>query len=378
MPQRQPQKSDTPLLDFIASIPGRLKNVVVSYWRTRLLNRIICVILALLVVWTGVMYGVAEWYIYKHRNEPVTFGATFIKEYAEYYGLDAKETLNAMINDLGIRKFRLVSYWKDIEAVKGTYDFSGLDWQFDMIAKAGGKVSLAIGIRQPRWPECHEPEWAKGKPTDEWYPHLKNFMTAVINHYKNNQILESYQLENEFFMSVFGECTDFDRNRLIDEYNHVKSLDPNRTVIISRSNNWIGVPLGKPRPDMFAISVYKRVWDKTFTKRYFEYPLPAWFYAMLAGWGEILTGRNMIIHELQAESWLPEGFDMRTASVDEQDKSLNQERLRHRMQYGKATGMKDIYLWGVEWWYWRKTHLGDPNLWNAAKDVIEETNANYP
>jgi Beta-galactosidase len=338
-----------------------------------LVRRVVIILLTIVLFWVGSMYGIAQWYIWKHRNEPLTYGVTFIPSYAEYFGLDAKQTMDAIINDLGVRRFRLVSYWEQIEATPGVYDFSGLDWQFEKAAKVNADVSLAIGLRQPRWPECHMPERLKKEPREVWYPQLKAFMTKVIERYKDHSALKSYQLENEFFLSAFGECEDFDRDRLIDEYNLVKQLDPDTKLIISRSNNALGLPVGQPRPDEFAISVYKRVWDKTITKRYFEYPFPAWFYGFLAGAGEIITGKTMIIHELQAESWLPEGMRMPDASIEEQNKSLNAERLHDRFVYGKATGMKQIDLWGVEWWYWRMVHLGDSSLWDIARTEFKNS-----
>lgn len=266
-----------------------------------------------------------------------------------------------------------MSYWDHHEAKRGVYDFSELDWQFDMIEKAGGTVSLAIGLRQPRWPECHIPTWAEGMTIDKWQPELFNYIKVVIDRYKNRTSLVDYQLENEFFMKVFGICPDFSRQRLIDEFNYVKKLDPSRPVIISRSNNALGLPIGQPRPDQFGISVYKRVWDKNITKRYFEYPFPAWFYGFLAGAGELITGRSMMIHELQAEAWLPESYDMRTAPLSEQNKSLNAKRLRDRIEYGRATGMRTIDLWGVEWWYHHKVNLQDDSLWLTVKQEVPKT-----
>ena len=47
-------------------------------------------------------------------------------------------------------------------------------------------------------------------------------MAKVIKRYKNKTVLKSYQLENEFFLKVFGECKDFDRSRLVDEFKLVK------------------------------------------------------------------------------------------------------------------------------------------------------------
>ncbi len=195
-------------------------------------------------------------------------------------------------------------------------------------------------------------------------------MGKVIERYKHSPALQTYQLENEYFLKAFGECTNFSRDRLIDEFNFVKQQDPTHPVIISRSNNALGLPIGKPTPHMFGVSVYKGVWDKTLAHRYFEYPFPAWFYGFLAGAGQLLTGKDMIIHELQAEPWMPPGYDLVSSPISEQDKSMNAERLRDRINYGQATGMKTIDLWGAEWWYWRKVQYHDDSLWNVVKAAV--------
>jgi hypothetical protein len=338
-----------------------------SWWRKGLM-----IFLAFIFFITAGMYGIAEWYIHKHAGEPLTLGTTFIPEYAESFGLNPKDTLSAILGDLNVKQIRLVSYWEDIEPTPGVYDFSSLDWQFAMANQHGAKVSLAIGLRQPRWPECHQPSWVNNESKNTWEPQLNNFITAVINHYKNNPALQNYELENEFFMKVFGECKDFDRNRLISEFDLVKRADPNHLVMISRSDNWMGLPVGKPTPDFFGISIYKRVWDATITHRYFEYPLPTWFYSALAGAGEIITGKNMVIHELQAEPWPPKGQSIVDTPLSEQFKSMNAERIKTRIDYGEKTGMKSIDLWGAEWWYWLKVKKNDPGVWNVVKDAVTQ------
>jgi hypothetical protein len=342
------------------------------WWRERRLwQKIVCLFLALIMLLVGTMYGIGRWYIASEAGKDFKFGATFISDYAEYFDLEPKQTMQAMIDDLNIRHYRLVSYWDKVEPRPGVYDFSDLDWQFQKVEAVKGTVSLSIGLRQPRWPECHMPEWAKSQPKSVWYPQLKTFMDKVIERYKGSPSLESYQLENEYFLKAFGECTDFSRDRLVDEFNFVKQKDPKHPVIISRSNNALGLPIGKPTPDEFGVSVYKRVWDRTITKRYFEYPFPAWFYAFLAGAGKLATGKDLIIHELQTEPWGPDK-GIKEISIAEQNKSLDGKRLKDRIAYGKATGMREIDLWGVEMWYWRKVKLNDPSLWEAGKAAIRE------
>jgi hypothetical protein len=61
---------------------------------------------------------------------------------------------------------------------------------------------------------------------------------------------------------------------------------------------------------------------------------------------------------------------MKTATTEELDKTLSPERLRDRIKYGVATGMKDIYLWGPEWWYYMKVKRAEPKLWDTAKDEL--------
>ncbi|HUD03843.1 MAG TPA: hypothetical protein VMR51_03590 [Patescibacteria group bacterium] len=340
-----------------------------NWWQVRRWWQKIGLVLAVFVLlFTAQAYGVALWYQHKHRGEPLVWGVTFVADYARYLDLNAKDTFLALRDDLGFRRFRLVSFWDDSEKVKGTYDFSELDWQFSKVNEVNGQVTLAIGLRQPRWPECHEPDWAKGQPKSVWYPALKKYMTAVVNRYKNNPALKSYQLENEYFLSVFANCGDSSRDRLIEEFNLVKQLDPNHPIIISLSNNYLGVPVGKPRADEFGVSVYKRVWDRTITHRYFEYPFPSWYYSWRAGWTEILTGKESMLHELQAEPWPPNG--LKGASIAEQSKSMDAKRLTERIKYGEDTGFRDIDLWGGEWWYWRKVKFNDPSLWNTIKQDI--------
>jgi hypothetical protein len=316
--------------------------------------------------------ALSSWYINKHKDEPLRMGTTFIPSYAKSYGLDPKDTLDALINDMGFERFRFVTYWSEIEKEPGKYDFSTLDWQ---LKKAGAEVTLAMGLRQPRWPECHAPKWVEGTSKEQWYPKLKDYMQATIEHIRDKPFVTSYQLENEYFLDVFGKCTQYghDRERLVDEYRFVKSVDPIRPVMLSLANNYFGIPLGDPQPDMFGISVYKRVWDQTVTKRYFEYPFPARYYTWRSALIEKFTGKPSVLHELQAEPWGPKG--VKEMTIAEQDQSMSAESLKERIGYALDTGYREIDFWGAEWWYWRKEKLNDPSLWNIVKNELKKVDS---
>jgi hypothetical protein len=362
----------TKLLNGLKAVPHWLKH----YWRKNRFHKIVVVLFVVIALSVGTMYGIARWYIWTQRNTPYTMGASFIPEYAQSLGVDPQQTLHAMLYDLGVKNLRFVSYWNDIEPTKGHFDFSTLDWEFAAADAAHAKVSLSIGLRQPRWPECHPPSWVDtSQPDSQWTPELKTYIQAVIERYKNNPALQSYQLENEYFLSTFGQCKNFDRSRLVSEFNFVKQLDSRHPVIIARSNNALGTPIYAPTPDEFGVSVYKRVWDQTITHRYVEYPFPAWFYASLAGTEKILHGKNTVIHELQAEPWPPYGESLTDTSIDVQNESLSPERLKGRFTYGEATGIRTMYLWGAEFWYYRMVKQHDPDLWNTAKQQFTAANA---
>jgi len=321
-----------------------------------------------IVVWFGWVY---HSFVRAHAAEPYQPGVSFSDEYAESLGLNPSQTYLALLNDVKVRNFRLMSYWDEIEPQPGNYNFTQLDFEMNQAAAAGAKVSLAIGLRQPRWPECHQPAWVNNLPAATQKADLEAFMAVVVKRYRGNSALASYQLENEALNTVFGECKNFDRSRLVQEFNLVKQLDPNHPIIVSVSNEY-GLPLGQPQGDEVGFSVYRRVYDATFTRRYVNYPFPAWYFGLKAALIEKLLHRPVMIHELQTEPWGPKATQDMT--IAQQSQSMDATRMLQVVSYAQATGIRQYYLWGGEWWYWRLTKFNDPSLWNAAKVVFQQAN----
>lgn len=329
--------------------------------------KIVAIILAALGV-VFVIFGLLYAFVFTPVKNP-NYGVTFVKERAEEYGVDWKANYLALLDDLKIRNYRLVSYWSAHEPERGQFDFTNLDWQMDEAAKRGAKVSLAIGVRQPRWPECHEPGWAHLMGGHEWKQALYAYMEVVINRYKNHPALASYQLENEAVNNWFGTCDKPDRERLVEEFNLVKKWDPNHPVYMSLSDQH-GLPVNAPNPDKYGFSVYRWVWnDKVPPQGYILYPTPVWYHRARAAIIELTKGREIFVHELQMEPWGPE--ENKNLSVDEQNKSMSVDQIPKSFDFGRRIGSPDIYLWGGEWWYWRKVN-GDSTIWEKVREQLNK------
>jgi hypothetical protein len=71
------------------------------------------------------------------------------------------------------------------------------------------------------------------------------------------------------------------------------------------------------------------------------------------------------------EAYAPNSKSITEIDLNEQNKSFDAQRFKDRVQYGKATGMKEIYLWGAEYWYYRSTTFGDHSLMDAARQTFQ-------
>jgi hypothetical protein len=275
------------------------------------------------------------------------FGASLSIKVCRDYDIDDLKVIKYAVQELGITNFRLMSYWDEIEITPGKYNFNYLDKQFRAIEKFGGSITLAVGKRQPRWPECHMPDWASNLSKDEWYKYLFEFISAVVKRYKNSSALKSYQLENEALLRAFGECKDGDysRKRLNKELKIIKSLDKKHPVIMSLSNNW-GFPVFGPFPDIFGISLYRINYSNG---KYRKSIFPVWWYELRAKIINIYTGKPVFIHELQAEPWGPKANH--EMSKKQQYESMNPSQLKDNIVFAKQTNLHPIYLWGLEWWF---------------------------
>ncbi len=309
----------------------------------------------------------------RHSDEPVELGVSFSIKYAQELGNDWQKNFLALAEDVHVERMRLMSYWDLIEPQNGKFDFTDLDWQMEQAERHQVKVSLAIGQRQPRWPECHVPSWLKDMPAGDQETELMEYIVAVVNRYKNSPALESYQLENEAANNLFGECPEFNAELLDAEFAIIKRLDPKHDVIINTSNQ-SGIPINTGVGDRTGFSMYSHAHFEAFgSQRKWNYNyVPAWWHSLRAGLIEGLHQHETFVHELQAEPWGP--VATRDMAQAEQDKLMNSEKLVDSVNYALDTGMKEIYLWGGEWWYYRKVNFDDKELWQTVKTLYKTYN----
>ena len=299
---------------------------------------------------------------------PKKFGVSFSAKQCRKFGIDSEATLDWLINEAGFRRFRLMSYWDEIEAEEGTYNFAELDRQIKQVSDAGGKVTLALGARQPRWPENHWPQWAWEMDKSDRSIALMHFIHEVINRYKDEKCVVSYQLENEALLKNFGRRAEIDRARLREEFELIKQLDPQRPIIMSTSTSW-GIPVRQPIPDIVGFSYYQIVYNykqRKYTTAFHNPPLHK-FRAFLI---KLIHRKPVFIHELQLEPWGPR--DIWEMTREQQDESMSPAQIHKNVSLAKRVGHYPIDLWGGEWWYWRTNELNDSSTWNAVKQAITD------
>ncbi|MEI7890377.1 MAG: hypothetical protein WCI36_00250 [bacterium] len=304
----------------------------------------------------------------KVKNNDAQIGVTFSSLYAQQIGLDWKAAYLAMLDDLQLKHVRLPVYWDRVEKVEGQYDFSDIDWQLEQAQSRNVKIILVVGQKVPRWPECYVPKWVGEDPSNLDQIILKEkllaFEDVVIRRYKDNHPeIDRWQVENEPFLD-FGICSKVNPDLLDSEIAQVRSLDTTRPIVVTDSGElslWLNVA---KRADIFGTTMYREVYSAKMG--HWRYPIgPNFFKAKQLFIKLFAKQNNAIVIELQGEPWVA-GWTT-DAPVETQLASMNSTILLDNVEFAKKTGMKEIYVWGVEWWYWMKATQNNSTLWEAAK-----------
>ncbi len=298
------------------------------------------------------------------KNSSAEFGATFSKKFCEELGLNWKETYIAILDDLKVRNLRLPAYWDEIEKEEGVFDFKDFDYLVNEASKRQSNLIITLGRRQPRWPECHSPAWNNKNSQAKTQAAILKMIKVVVLRYKNYPSVVNWQVENEAFLGTFGVCPPLDRDFLQQEIDLVRSLD-DRQIIITGSGEMSSWKNEVAAGDVFGTTMYRVVYNSWLG--YVRYSFPVYFYQLKAKLAGADKKTTMII-ELQTEPWVPEG-KMIYLSEQQINRSMSVPQLKANLQYAINVDFNQIYVWGVEWWYWQKLY-GNPEYWQVGKTIF--------
>jgi len=304
-----------------------------------------------------------SWQRAAERAEPQEFGVTYSIIFADQLGLDGRDVWSALLDDLEIKKFRVPVYWSLVESEQGQFDWSYYDWLLDEAEKREGvEITLAIGRKVPRWPECFIPDWVDLLPDRQQDQAVLNEVRQAVTHFKDRTSVTRWQVENEPFLA-FGECPHPSLALVQQELAIVRSLDsrPIQMTTSGEQEPWVDTAINA---DIVGVSLYRLVWSDVFGFAF--YPLGPGFYRARAEMIAPLV-EDVIVSELQAEPWFTKPIEDMT--IEEQYESFDVEAMLANVRFSERTGMSESYLWGAEWWYFMKEN-GDDRHWEAARDIF--------
>lgn len=323
-----------------------------------------------LLIFVLIILGI--FYFSRSIGVPATlhYGSSFSRFHSDELGLDWKETYLAVLNDLGVRRFRFSAHWPLTEPEKDKYNFEELDFQMNEARKAGASVILAVGRRLPGWPECHEPEWVKSLSQSEKQERILKIITTVVERYKSYGNILYWQVENEPYLTFFSHfhCGDLDEGFLGKEIELVRQLDPSKPIIITDSGEFGPWYKAYRRGDAFGSSMYLYIWNRVIGP--FRYPITPGFFRLKKAIVEKIYGpKPSMVIELSGEPWLLQ--PIAETPLETQLQRMGIDKFNEMVEFSSKTGFDTFYLWGAEWWYWLKKN-GHEEHWLRAKELFAQ------
>ncbi len=332
-----------------------------KYWRNHRIRGWREYAACLALVLTTLVCGVMLLVFTVMRDAPQRLGITYSSKYAQSLGLDPHVAFAEIIDDLQVRHVRLPVYWSDVEKTQGSYDFAQLDAMLEAAALRDVTVTLAIGMKVPRWPECFIPEfYAENQETLD--PAVLRYVQELVMHARQYDVVTRWQVENEPFFP-YGECPEPSLERLRREVALVRAFDerPILMTVSGEQEPWLDLA---SIADEIGVSMYRFTYQESFGALAFPHPS---VYYRLHAFVTRLFADDVIVSELQMEPWFT-GNPQDPASLDV---PFTAEDFVEHVQFAKDTGIDETLLWGAEWWYYE--HLrGNDSLWNAAIETFAE------
>lgn len=180
----------------------------------------------LIVLVLGVIFFVSLIFLQRINDSRPELGVTFSIAYSEELGLDPGDVFIGLLDEVGVKKFRFPVYWDRIEKIRGQYEWGELNWYLWQAGlREDVEITLVIGQKVPRWPECWLPDWFGQMDSPDQEQAVLEMISAVVTHVGENENVIRWQVENEPFLA-FGEgCPAISSEQLEQEIGLVRALD---------------------------------------------------------------------------------------------------------------------------------------------------------
>ncbi len=321
-------------------------------------------------LWIFAAIVFAVW-IAQRRDVPETlrYGVSFSKLHADELGLDWKAAYLAILDDLNVQQLRLSAHWPMIEPERDVYDFSHLDFQMREARARNASVILAVGKKAPGWPECHIPRWVGTMEGEELQMEIRQYITEVVERYKDDPNIRYWQVENEPFLDFARHiCGDPDEKFFAEEIALVRAIDPNTPILATDGGEfglWYKV---QKYADAFGSTMYLYVYTKHIG--YWRYPVYGGFFRFKLNILDRIaeTEKPAFSIEVGLEPWLQQPII--DTPIAEQLERMSMERFDEILGVAATSGFAEHYLWGAEWWYYMR-EKGHSEYWLRAQELFK-------
>ncbi len=319
---------------------------------------------------TCIVIGLALFGIGRPQKQ-IIWGLTFSSIRAEELGYDPQVLLATILTDLHPKKVRIPAYWSELEPQQDQFDFSKIENLLTETDKRGTDVIVVLGKKQPRWPECHQPDWFNSLQPNEQNSAILSMLEKSVTQLKHHQSITAWQIENEQFFEYGPNCPKTDSKLYKQELNTVAQLDSRPLITTDSGEKGLWLKSAWSGAEILGSTMYREVYhDKK--GKYITYELPWWTYNIKAGLIKLFTNTDEVIGvELQAEPWLIIA-NPKATSPEEQLTHMNPDVFKNNIAYATKVGFPENYLWGVEWWYWMAREHNDSSMLNEAKTFFNK------
>ncbi|PIQ81887.1 MAG: hypothetical protein COV76_06435 [Candidatus Omnitrophica bacterium CG11_big_fil_rev_8_21_14_0_20_64_10] len=322
-------------------------------------------------------------------------GTTFSSKQCLYLGIPWKETYLKVLS-LEPDILRLGAYWDQIEEEPGEYRFEELDWQIAHARRRKVPVLLTVGMKAPRWPEYHLPPWVRERihvPRGQDISQdafLRGrtlaFIRAVVERYRDEPIIQFWQVENEP-MDRSGPADWWIGPEFLEaQADLIRELDPSARPIVINTlaapnpllrflRRWVmrndPVEAAIRLANIVAVNVYPIIGHRFLGCGMYFVTKPEERVRHVAGIADAVqeSGRPLWVTELQAEPWEPGHLAYQGRG---EPLTGRPEQLRPYFKELTDQEIQTVFLWGCEYWYYRKLRMDDPSWWKEVASLLEE------